>query len=144
MWEAVFRAMMDRFVRGEDVGPSLFFLALRVGGKDKDPRPAFMGRFIDCLADDVPAGPPEAPPDAAPQVLKYSRVKWAGGFITDRRTGRMGTLLRVSSVRGHRNSQATVGAEWVCHPRAGKRLTYQLAWEDERWVVKCEVVKAVR
>lgn len=143
MWEAVFRAVMARFVRGDDVGPRLFFLAIRVGGKDKDPRPAFVGRFIDCLADETPGEGGEARPVAV-EVLKGSRAKRSAGFITDRRTGRMGTLLRLSSVRGKGKDQATVGAEWVSHARAGKKLICRLSLLGGRWVVTGEVVKAVR
>jgi hypothetical protein len=146
--EAAFRALIAGFGPGGRAGPTLFFLSVRSGGKDKDPRPAFMARFLaelpDGLLDESPDESPEgmATPDDAGgrptgvHVLKGSRAKRAAGFVTDRRTGRMGVLLWAMGARWEGEDRATVRAGWLAHVRDGERVTLRMERLAGRWVVR--------
>jgi hypothetical protein len=137
LYESAFRALMARFGPGKEVGPRLFFLAIRFGGRDKDPRPKLLARFLDCMAEETPDGTEPV----GPVVRKASRSRLAGGFITDRRTGQLGAVLRIRSVRRRGEDEARVNAEWFAHRRSGKGLTLEMARQGERWVVKDETVR---
>lgn len=137
--EVAFRSVIADFGRGGRAAPPLFFLSVRSKGQDRDPRPAFMARFLAELPEESPGD--EAAADkvgaggAAFQVLKASRAKRAGGFVTDRRTGRMGVLLTVSGVRWRGEDRATVRARWLAHARDRGAVTLRMERLDGRWVV---------
>ena len=132
--ESVFRALLAHFGAGKEVGPRLFFLAIRSGRRDRDPRPTLLARFLDSMAD-------EAPGESNRVVRKVSRSRQAGGFITDRRTGQLGAILRITSVRRKGEDEARVNAEWVAHRRTGKGLALRVAREGDHWVVKDETTR---
>ena len=128
--EAVFRALIEHFASPDLPGPRLYFLAVRSGGKDKDPRPAFMTRLIEFLHD-------ESEEDAGPAVRRFSASRRAGGFVTDRR-----------SLRWRGGDRATAYAQWLAHARDATDLTLRFGAEGggkgevRRWVVTEKTVRS--